>query len=222
MIKVKTNFDGAFKFLQKLEKQSRYAAAVALTRTAQAVAKREAEEVARAFDRPVPFTSKAFVVKRATTASLRAEVVIRDRQADYLKPHIDGGDRKPKRHEVLFTADARAPRSYWVPAQGVDLNAHGNVSRAQIKKLAVLLRHSGKHGDVFYGTPKPGMPIGIYGRKMRSGKKVLSPLLLLMKRAPRYKKRFKFFEVGYSTAAKELPAQFNKAWNEALRTAKWF
>lgn len=220
MITMKTNFGGAFKFLQKLEKQTRFATAVALTRTAQAVAKREAEEVAKVFDKPTNFTRKAFVVKRATPANLQAKVTIRERQADYLNPHIEGGGRWPKRMEMMFAADARAPGNYWMPGKGIALNAHGNISKSQIVKLAAQLRKSGKHGEVFAGVPRPGLPFGIYGRKMQGGRQALTPLLVLVKRAPRYKKIFRFYEIGYGLVGKEFPVQFRKALSEAMRSAR--
>lgn len=213
--------DQAIKAIKNLEKQTKYATAVALSRTAQAIAKEEAREVwENTFDNPVPFTRKAFGVKRATPSNLTAEVYIRPAQEKYLSPHIRGGQRHAKQSELHFTADTNAPGVFWVPGPGIKLNTAGNISKSDVRKIAAALRKSGKHGEVFAGIPRSGMPFGIYGRKFEAGRQKLVPLLIQVSKKPQYRKIFDFFGVAQRMVRTEFDKQFAKAFAEAMRTAR--
>jgi hypothetical protein len=208
--------------LDEAQRQARYAAAVALTRTAAAIAKAEEQEVSKVFDSPTTFTKRAFGIKPATKANLRAEVFIKDAQARYLRPAIYGGHRNQKSFEKKF-AQQTGGSTWWVPGPGVKLNAAGNLTIAQVKALAANLGTTGKYGRVFFGQPHPGMAVGIYGTKRgrgRSAAGALVPLLLQASRAPTYRKRFDFFGVAQRMAGAEFQRQFDIAFAHAMRTAR--
>lgn len=215
-----TGLDAFKKTLAKVQKQTRFATAVALTRTAQAIVKLEEREVAKTFDNPVPFTRKAFGYKRATPANLTATVFIKDKQAQYLLPSIHGGRRNAKKFELAFTADTNAPDVYWVPGPGIRLNASGNITKQQVLKLAVALKRSSKHGEVFAGIPRPGMPYGIYSRGKNGQGRSIVPLLIQVQRKPQYRKLFDFFGVGYKAVDREFQKHFKTAFDQAMRSAR--
>lgn len=215
--------DALKRAVANLEKQTRFAASVALNRTAQSIARAEERETLSAFDKPTRFTQRAFGVTRATPAKLTATVFIRPKQAEYLAPQITGGGRPIKRMEAAFSSDTHAPGSYWVPGPGIKLNASGNMTLAQVRALAQGIKRSGRYGEVVVGVPHPGMAFGLYARKRGAGKrgKVGLVPLLLQARAPRYQKRFDFFGVASKVFDAEYARQFSEALDKALRTARW-
>ena len=221
MIKVQiTGIDATMKHLAKVQKQARYAAAVALTRTAHEVRKAEEKEVDKVFDKPTAFTRRAFQVTAAKKENLTAVVAIRPRQAEYLLPQIIGGGRKPTRKESRFTSATNAPGEFWIPGPGIKLNISGNIPLATVKALAANLNKTGRYGRVFFGQPRPGMAFGIYGHtKLGRRKGKLIPLLLQAK-APNYRKRFAFHEVGDRLAPAEFDRQFARAFAQAMSTAR--
>lgn len=212
--------DAVKRHFDRVAKQTRYATAVALTRTAQTIVRLEEREVAETFDNPTPFTRRAFGYKRATASNLQAVVFIKDKQENYLLPHIRGGKRNAKRSELQFSVDTNAPGVYWVPGPGVKLNAAGNISKAEVIKIARALKQSGKHGKVFSGVPRPGMPFGIYGKQFKNGRSTIVPLLIQVRQSPRYQKIFDFFGVAREAAGPEFEKQFAAAFAEAMRTAR--
>lgn len=223
MLKIEMKgLDALKRSIANLEKQTRYAASVALTRTAQSVAKAEEREVVGVFDRPTTFTRRAFGVTRATPAKLTATIFIRPIQAGYLAPQIAGGARNQKKMEAAFSSQTGAPGGYWVPGPGIKLNASGNMTIAQIKEIAKSVKASGRYGEVFVGVPHPGMTFGLYARKRGAGKrsKVGIVPLLLQAKAPRYQNRFDFFGVANKVVDAEFARQFSEALDKALRTAR--
>lgn len=119
-----------------------FATALALTRTAQFVERKEREEIPRIFDRPTRFTQNSTWVRPATKQRLWAEVKIKDESLKavppikWLAPQIYGGTRELKRFEQrLVTAGAMPPGHFAVPASGADFDAFGNMSRGEIVRM---------------------------------------------------------------------------------------
>jgi hypothetical protein len=213
--------DATRSYLANVEKQMRYAAAVALTRTAHEIRKASEKEVGKVFDQPTTFTRRAFGVKSANKQDLTAVVFIKDRQAEYLLPQIVGGSRKPTRKETRFTSQTRASGEFWVPGPGIKLNASGNIPLATVKSLAANLNKSGKFGRVFFGQPRPGAAFGIYatGKPGKKQRGALIPLLL-QAAAPRYRARFDFQGLGERVASSEFNHQFARAFDQAMASAR--
>lgn len=128
--------------------QLRFATAVALTRTAQAVKVDEQHEMVDVFDRPTPYTLNALYLKPATKADLTAVVWLKDDRAGsggtpdrYLLPEIRGGFRRNKAFEIaLQRVGALPPGWVVVPGAACKLDAYGNISRGLIVQILSYLR----------------------------------------------------------------------------------
>ncbi len=145
-----------------------FARAMALTNTAWAVQRAETDALDVVFDKPTPFTRKAFSVKRATKSAPVATVFAKDIQAGYLAPSETGG------HQVLGNK-----RAILAPA-AVKLNTYGNIPKAKLAALkaqpnvfigAVAFKSTGKISGVWQRPPrgtqrgKRGRQSGKYGTK---------------------------------------------------------
>lgn len=151
-IEVQHNMKEAFdKFLGGIQKQARYATAVALTRTAQDVKAEIVNEMRKVFDRPTSYTLRSLFLERATKENLTARVWIKDDygsgssnstySAWYLRPQIYGGSRLHKRFEKGLQAFGLMPAGMFAaPATGAKLDQYGNVSRGQIIQILSQLK----------------------------------------------------------------------------------
>lgn len=229
MLKVTmTGFDAVKRTMVNMEKQVRYATAVALTRTAKAVKEAMPAALERDLDRPAHFTKKGVYVKGATPANLVAEVGFMDRQAKYLKYQIAGGIRTPSARGIKLPGN-------------IELNSFGNIPRGMIDKLKAaaqsgqLSRAIGRKlgaGDrrkgaapiqLFYGKPTgrgwEKAPMGIWRRiPGRPGK--LVPVIVFEDTPARYKPRFNFHGEAERIVRSEWDKQFAAAFAEAMRTAR--
>ena len=129
-----------------------FAAARALTATAQAAQVDTTRGMASAFDRPTPFTERAIAVLPATKTTLTAEVFVRPVQARYLGLQEQGGTRQPKRRALVTPA-------------GIRLNKFGNIPNK-------ALRRASARGDAFSG--KVNGIGGIWQRTKRGPLKLLA------------------------------------------------
>ena len=86
LIKIEHNIDAVIANLSGQQKQVKYAAAVALTRTAASIKAGLPAELDRVFDRPTPFTKRGVYLKAARRDELTAEVgfMTRDRKSTRL------------------------------------------------------------------------------------------------------------------------------------------
>lgn len=228
MIKIDVDSRGALKALDLAQKQVRYAAAVALTRTAKAVEKRLQGEIASTLDNPTPWIRKGTYTKPATKQALVAEVGIRDRQARYLREHFSGRARGQKPFEQALAGKGILPSGHKaIPGAGLKLDAHGNPSRTQLKEIFGALKSGmnlakgrGKKMQlVGYFVLPPGNRAGIApGVYYRAGRKIL-PVLIFVP-AARYRKRMDLEQMASQVAAREFDAQFQAAFAQALGSAR--
>lgn len=138
------------KQLKSDARQVRFAAALALTRTAARVKEAETAEILRNTDRPTPYTARAVFMSKATKDNLEAVVWLKDDRATsnagtpataYLGPLIEGGIRNVKRYERALQAIGAMPQGWYsVPVSdqrggGARLDQYGNVSRGQITQI---------------------------------------------------------------------------------------
>jgi len=147
MLGMRIESQAALAGLNGLEKQFRFAQAVALTRTAQFAQMDLRSRLPKLFDRPTPFTVNSTYVKRATPGNPVAEVGFRGRNPEkhYLAPQVQGGSRDAKRFEYhLRRAGLLGPDEYVVPARGFVLDAFGNVPR---KVYSAILSDLQAHPD---------------------------------------------------------------------------
>lgn len=184
------------------EQQRRYARAVptALNKTALDVREAIVNAMRQEFDRPTPFTLRAFRIANATAANPVATVYAMPMQARYLLWQIEGGDRNSKGFEKrlqLFGGEAA------IPVAGAKLNAYGNMSLAFIRRATAS-------GDkrFFTGTPRnhDGSGDGVWMRKAGG-------LVQVMKFQPdaRYKQRLDMEGVAARTVGQRFQFQLMKA-----------
>lgn len=224
VLKIHDNFKDTSRWIGDIGNQVPFAIAVALTRTAKRLIPFEQDEVRRVFDRPVPYTIKAFGTTPATKANLTSTLFIKDRQAKYLLPNIEGGRRGQKTFERRLASDSGV-NAYWAPGGGVKLTGAGNLTLEQIQDIAGKLSRSGKFGGIFVGTPQnmPNAPFGIWARETRgrgrNASRGLTPLLVRIEQ-PNYKKRFDFHGVAERHAHRIFDEEFRRAFEEAKRKVK--
>jgi hypothetical protein len=247
-IKVTDNFPDVTRKLVLQQKQARFAAAVALTRTARDVKDAELKEIDRVFDRPTPYTRRSLFMSPATKAKLEAQVWLKDDRAGsgtpatrYLLPHIEGGSRGTKGFERALQRQGLMPPGYFaVPASGVKLDAFGNVSKGTINRILSQLRVQTtagyesratgsarskrtirNQGVEYFAITKPTgrLKPGIYGRYRFAHGSAVKPMFIYVA-GVRYSPRFRFFEVADQVVATSFPRHFEVAFAQALETAR--
>lgn len=150
MIKVEIQgLDKALAHLAGMQKQVRFATAVALTRTAQAAKVEIGRLMPTELDRPKPGTTKALRVERATRDSLTAAVRLQNRgegvpSSEFIGHNITGGRRGMKRSEMMLRSAGILPDGlYTIPGKEAKLDAYGNMSRGQIVSILSYFRTFG-------------------------------------------------------------------------------
>jgi hypothetical protein len=181
-------------------RQLPFAMSRALNDTGDAVAKRLNDETLVAFDRPTPFTQRAFaVLKRSDKQTAAVVVGARPIQEEYLRLQVTGGTRIPKGKALL------------VPRRA-ELNAYGNLPRSALRRL--LARK-----DVFVARRRDPrtrhLEPGLYQRW--DGR--LIPLIAFEDQA-QYERRFRFEEVAKAEAIARLPDALATRLAEAISTAR--
>ena len=121
-IKIDSNFDQLARKFAAQAKQVQFAAAVALTRTAQDVQREVPGELSRALDKPTPFTQRGTFVVPARRDRLESKVQFKDRQARYMALQIAGGIYRPGAGGIRLPGN-------------VQLNSFGNIPRGLVKRL---------------------------------------------------------------------------------------
>jgi len=192
------------------KRQLPFAAALALTETARAVAEAESAALPEVFDRPTPFTGRAFGVIGARKSNLTAMVFAKDIQAAYLAPYETGGVQVlGNKRAVLTPVDAKT-------------NAYGNLSRGQLAKLkarpdvfvgAVKL----KDGRTLNGVWQRSAPVkGLRGANRTGHLKLLIAFTNPKPIAP----RFDYQARAAATVARVFPPALRRALVRAQATAR--
>lgn len=233
-LSVKSNIAEAIRDVRATREQIPIASAKAMTFTAERVRDAEKQEINRVFDRPTPFTLSSLSMQGATPQRLEARVWFKDlggyggsrknvstEAGHYLEPQVYGGGRVLKQFErYLQRAGILPVGMFAVPGAGAKLDGFGNMSRGQLVQILSALgaaehssgyfanksRRKGARFNkatalIFAGIPHPGMPAGVW---MRQGLGRLKPLLIFV-RAPRYNKRFNFYDVANTVADRVFP-----------------
>ena len=214
-----------------------YATAVAVTRTAQIVREALKTEMPRAFDRPTPWTMNSLYLKAATKQLPVATVWLKDfapkgnPAARYLLPEIVGGERRVKPFERRLRYGRFA-----VPGEAAPLDQYGNVKSGELERILSALGAAGGSGydanrtrasarrkgrnlaEYFVGSPG-GAPEGVWRRYRFALGSAVKPILIFV-RPPRYQKRYRFQEIATETIAREFPANFERAFREAIAGAR--
>lgn len=179
MIKVEVKgFDAALAQISGMQKQVRYATAVALTRTAQAAKDEVGRLMPSELDRPKPGTTKALRVERAIKENLTAVVRLNNRgegvpSQEFIGHNITGGRRGMKRSEMMLRAAGILPEGlYTIPGKEATLDAYGNMSRGQIVSILSYFRTFGltvlKNGALL-NSSRMNMTAATRARRVKRG-----------------------------------------------------
>ena len=237
--RVLPNLDEMRATMSAIERQQLpFATALALTRTAKFVQRVEQDEMKRVFDRPKAFTLNALYVKTATKRDQAAEVRVKDESFKSVPPirwlysQIHGGPRSLKSHEMLLQRRNILPAGYFaVPGSAARRDASGNMSPGQITQILSALgasrdplarsttrsrKRNAAVREIFaISRPDHHLAMGVYQRDGRH----VHPLMLFV-RTPRYRQRFRFFEIAEQTGRMRFPIEFNLAMRQAVATAR--
>jgi hypothetical protein len=236
-IDIRSNIKEVSRWLDDAQKkQIPFATVYAMTLTARDVSWEEIGVMQRVFDRPTPYTLNALAVKPATKKSMMASVEFKEGFGGtpakrFLNPQVNGGARSQKSHELQI-APLLKGYSYLVPASGFPLNAYGNLSGGTVSKIISQLRVSrnadanasqsrrskAKRSSHAYFISKSGRVV-----LERKGNTVRPALVGV--RAPRYSKRFPFYETAAAVVSDRLAVNFEVAFQRAMATSgykgKW-
>lgn len=221
-ITLDADLSGAINWSASLARQMPFATSVALNRTAFDIRQLFNYETQRYFDRPVPFTQRAFLVERSTKQNLEAVVYAEAKRARYLRFGIDGGLRPQKGFEKKFLGSVvesgQIPAgSQFMPTSLVKLTAAGNVSLATIRRIQAGLSTTNARGGFFVGTPRGGdRPPGIY----RRSREQLFPYFIATSDTGSYTPRFPIDDVASKVVQRRFAAYYETALSRAIATAR--
>jgi hypothetical protein len=146
-----------------------------------------------------------------------------------LIPHIDGGSRSAKPGELqLRRAGILGADEYLVPSRTAPLDQYGNVKVSMSKIISDLgaWTHSGQPGQTKvpkrrYIFGKVGSTRGIFDAggdilSASANKRNWKLIFLVVKGAPVYRKRFKFYETATTTFAAVFPREFDRIFTREL------
>lgn len=232
-ISITHNLDAVRRQFGVMAKQVNYAAAVALTRTAQDVQREIPAALDKALDKPTDFTKRGTYIRAARRDRLESEVGFRPLQARYMRHQIEGGTVHPGSGGIKLPGN-------------IQLNAFGNIPRGTIAKLkaaakdgslgAGLAKRLNVAGNrrkgaapiqLFYGQPTgkgwADAPVGIWRRipaATPGGKGKLVPVIVFEKKPARYRARFDFKALGLQTLNRRFAGHFSTEFKKALSTAR--
>lgn len=232
-IKIESNFHQLERQFAGMQKQVRFAAAVALTRTVKDL---QANDVPRALetslDKPTDFTKRGTYTIPARRDDLAATIGFKDKQARYMALQIAGGVYRPR------DAGIRLPGN-------IQLNAFGNIPKGIVAKLkaaaqdgtlsSVIRRRLGESNrrkdaapiQLFYGKPTgkgwEKAPMGIWRRIPPSspgGVGKLVPVVVFEDTPAVYSSKFNFLKFVKAGADRRFAAHFDNEFSKALATAR--
>ena len=200
----------------------------------------------RAFDRPVPLTSRAAQYRKATRAKLFAEVYLRDEAvggtppAKYLLAQVEGGQRRKKGFEILLQQKgAMPPGMFAIAGEGAKLDRYGNVSAGQVSKILSQLgarqdkyqnsteasaKRRGRRkrgGEYFALQQRRGRLLpGIYERVGFAFGSAVRSIFIFTSQA-NYSPRYNIFALAQRQWDVLMPFYFNRELAKALETSKY-
>jgi hypothetical protein len=214
-----------------------FAIALGLTWTAKDVLAAEKRTIRQVFDRPTPFSVNAFQILPATKTTLVASVEQKagagsNNARHWFNPQVFGGPRVHKAFERHLIAVGAMPSDrFAMPTRVCPKDAYGNVRGSVYMQIlsdvgaqavdiwqnaTINSRKRNKRERFFVMRAASGTPLAIAKRK---GSYVTS-YFMFVRRAPNYKKRFPFFEVGQSVGDVVSATNFRRAFAYALSTRR--
>lgn len=241
MLTISFDVSGVKLQLANMSRDTRVAAAVALTRGIN-IARTEAEtQMRRVFDRPTPYTLRSLRTTAARAEKLEAVLRINGRDdlggnvdwspAELLQHQFEGGARHRKRLEDYLRRVAfLRPNEFIVPGAAAPLDRYGNLSRGATMRIISQLRlgldpyawkttsarsrrNVKKFGRIFWSRGDRGLPRGAW---VDQGPPIGVRPLLVVVRQPRYRKRFDLPDITRRSIKRHLPLQFQRALAERM------
>ena len=216
--------------------QMPFATALALTRTAQAAKAEIERQMPALIDRPTPWTRRGLRLESATKLKLSAKVEFRPGSRDWLAPIVYGQRRKLKAFERSIQGTGLVPSGmYAVPGSAAKLDAYGNMSAAQIRRMVSSIKSwkgparqgrrkavaaTGKGQTYFIGQPGGGkLPLGIWEKTTFSGGSAIKPVVIFVGQ-PSYRQQFDVPGMARQMILQRFPAELRTAVGHALRTRR--
>lgn len=203
----------AANFNEYTANQAPFAMAKALTATVKSAQQAVTEHMGKTFDQPTNFTMRAIAFAPARKDELRAKVFVKAIQASYLVAEMQGGIRGFKSFEEKFGG-----REFAMPGRDVKRNQSGNMSKAQIIKIAANVENKQGYKPYFKAKSKTNPAVSIIYARATGNKKAI-PQLIFTNMAM-YQPRFKFQEVARQTVDATFTENFQKAWDSALSSMR--
>lgn len=219
-LNIKSELPKLIKWTDTMTKQLPFAISQALNSTGFDIRTALNTGTSQYFDRPAPFTQRAFIVQKGNKRNLSVTVLANKRQNLYLRRQVTGGPRKQKGFEKKFLSNVVGARAVpsgtqLVPTSLVKLNAQGNVSLATIKRMQSDIEGSVK-GGFFMGQKNNNLPFGIY---KKLGKK-LQAYFVAIKSPANYKPRFPMKDIGNKVAQQRFGTYLRSALERAVASAR--
>lgn len=200
----------------------------------------EIDKIKGVFDRPTLYTQRSPRFTKATKDNLVAEVYIEPHgtrsgraPADYLRPEVEGGQRKHKAFEkALIGIGAMRSDEYAIPAIGQPRDAYGNLRGSILVRILSQLRAfsqvgfnanettrsrargKGKRAQARYFVPAGRrqergigrLPRGVYERRGNT----IRAVLIFVSGAPGYARRYDFGQATIVKAQRVFPAYWQR------------
>ena len=219
-LNIKSELPKLIRWTDTMTKQLPFAISQALNSTGFDIRTALNDATRQYFDRPAPFTQRAFIVQKGSKRDLQVTVLANKRQNLYLRTQISGGPRKQKGFEKKFLSNIIGTQSIpsntqLVPTSLIKLNAQGNVSLATIKRIQQGMNGSAK-GGFFAGIPKGNnLPFGIY----RRSKGKLFPYFVATNGPATYSPRFPMQDIGNKVTQRRFGQYLRSALERAVASA---
>ena len=194
------------------------------------------------FDRPTRFTKNAFMVWRATKATLTAQVKERPSVGarHYLKMQERGGTRRQTGLESMVSANLAydGVLAAIIPTSAARLNTFGNWSPGERNQAVSAIKAFGEAGysanatkrskaksggrRAAYFVPNKGSRLspGIWRRKGKGKRVRIEKIAHFIDAAPRYDRRLGFYDGAQAVFDRRFATNFYAAFERAMATAE--
>lgn len=210
-------------------KQARFAAALALTRTAKAIETDLKRDTETKLDNPSPWISRSGTfITPAKKDTLTATVGFKDRQALYMKEHFNAGLRGQKPYEKALAAMGILPSGYRaVPGAHLKLDMRGIPNRGQLREifgsLASRMQVAKGRGKKVRMEGYFAIPVGASSRLAagiwwRAGR-AIRPVMLFVRQAG-YRKVLDLGGIATTVVGRDFDRLFSEAMAQAMDSAR--
>lgn len=188
--------------------------------------------MARVFDRPTPYTLRAFRVKKATREDLSAMVLRKDMAArrHYLEVQSAGGRRPQTGLERLMRSRLKYSGLIQsvLPTKNFRTNRYGNMAQGRVQQMLASVKAQGDHhqnatarskarargkrAEYFVPREESRLSPGVYERRGRRIRKMLA----FSQSAPRYPDRFPMEDHAEEVARDAMAPSFERAFKRVI------